>query len=159
MGTTRFSGPIKAGSVFDTTGTTVGTLANVGTVELTQQQAIGQTASETALATSIVIPAGSSIYSIDLFVTTAWSSATTTYTISVGTSATATELVAATNANAVGRLSLSPGTDATRTALWVNTGTSDVQLYVKSGAHSVTDGAGTFVVRYSQATADTTATV
>ena len=159
MGTTRFSGPIKAGPIFDTTGTTVGNLANVGTVELTQQYAITQTGTETALATPIVVPAGSSIWAIDLFVTTAWSSGTTTYTISVGTSATATELVAATNANAVGRLTLSPGTDATRTALWVNTGTSDIQIYVLSGAHSVTTGAGTLVIRYSQNTADTTATV
>lgn len=151
MGTTTFTGPIKAGDVLDTTGSTVGTLKNVGYVEMTQQQAITQTLSETALALNIVIPANSTIIAIDLLVTTAWSSATTTYTISVGTSSTATELVAATNANAVGRLALTPGTDATKTGLWINVGTSDVRIYVKSGAHSVTDGAGTLVVRYIQA--------
>jgi hypothetical protein len=151
MGVTTFTGPIKAGDVLDTTGTTVGTLKNVGFVELAQSQAVTQSGSETALATNIVIPAGSTIVAIDLFVTTAWSSSGSTYTISVGTSATATELVAATNANAVGRLALTPGTDATRTGLWINTGTSDVQIYVKSGAHNVTDGAGTLVVRYVQA--------
>ena len=159
MGTTRFSGPIKAGDVFDTTGTTVGTIANVGSVELAQSYALTQSGSETALATTIVIPANSTITSIDLFVTTAWSSGTTTYTISVGTSATATELAAATNANAVGRLSITPGTDATRTGLWINVGTTDVQIYVKSGAHSVTDGVGTLVVRYIQALNDATPTV
>lgn len=159
MGTTRFTGPIKAGPTFDTTGTAVPNLANVGSVVLAQSYAITQSGSETALATPIVIPAGSAIIAIDLFVTTAWSSGTTTYTISVGTSATATELVAATNANAVGRLALTPGTDATRTALWINTGTSDIQIYVKSGAHNVTDGAGTIVVRYVQALNDTTPTV
>jgi hypothetical protein len=159
MGTTRFTGPIKAGTVFDTTDTTVGTLANVGSVELAQSYAIVQSGTETALATPIVIPANSTITAIDLFVTTAWSSGTTTYTISIGTSATATELVAATNANAVGRLALNPGTDATRTGLWINVGTSDVQIYVKSGAHSGTDGAGTLVVRYVQALNDTTPTV
>lgn len=149
MGTTTFTGPVKAGDVLDTTGTTVGTLKNVGTVVTAQQAAITQ--STTAASTAIVIPANSTIVSIDLFVTTAWSSATTTYTVSVGTSATATELVAATNANAVGRLALTPGTDATKTALWLNVGTSDVQIWVDSGAPDTTPGAGTLVVRYIQA--------
>ncbi|KPK13936.1 MAG: hypothetical protein AMJ56_00345 [Anaerolineae bacterium SG8_19] len=149
MATTTFTGPIKAGDVLNTTGSTVGTLKNVGTVVTAQQAAVAQSA--TAASTTIVIPANSTIVSIDLFVTTAWSSATTTYTVSVGTSATATELVAATNANAIGRLALTPGTDATKTGLWVNVGTSDVQIYVKSGAPDTTPGAGTLVVRYIQA--------
>ena len=149
MSTTTFTGPIKAGDVLNTTGTTAGTVKNVGFVEMSQQVAIVQSA--TAASTTIVIPANSTVVAIDLFVTTAWSSATTTYTVSVGTSATATELVAATNANAIGRLSLTPGTDATRTGLWVNLGTSDVIIYVKSGAPDTISGAGTLVVRYIQA--------
>ena len=149
MGIVTFTGPVKAGNVLNTTGTTVGSLKNVGFTEMTQQVAITQSA--TAASTVIVIPANSTVIAIDVFVTTAWSSATTTYTISVGTSATATELVAATNANAIGRLSLNPGTDATRTALWVNVGTTDVQIYVKSGAPDTIPGAGTIVVRYIQA--------
>lgn len=150
MGTTTFTGPINAGDVLDTTGTTVGTLKNVGTAVLGQIYAVNQTTTETATATTIVIPAGSTIVSIDLITTVAWSSATTTYTISVGTSATATELVSATNANSVGKISLVPATLAQST-LWTNTGTSDIQIYVKSGAHSVTNGLGTLVVRYLQA--------
>jgi hypothetical protein len=150
MGATTFTGPVKAGTVINTTGTTVGTLKNVGFVELAQSQAITQTGSATALATNIVIPANSTITAIDLFVTTAWSSATTTYTISVGTSATATELVAASNVNTVGRQALNPGTDATKTANWINTGTTDDRIYVLSGANNVTNGAGTLVVRYIQ---------
>jgi hypothetical protein len=149
MSITTFTGPIKAGNVLNTTGTTAGSLKNVGFVEMTQQVAITQSA--TAASTVIVIPANSTVIAIDVFVTTAWSSATTTYTLSVGTSATATELVAATNANAIGRLALNPGTDATRTALWVNVGTTDVQIYVKSGAPDTIPGAGTIVVRYIQA--------
>ena len=149
MSTTTFTGPIKAGDVLNTTGTTAGSVKNVGFVEMAQFVAVTQSA--TAAATTIVIPANSLITSIDLFVTTAWSSATTTYTISVGTSATATELVAATNANAVGKLALTPGTDATKTAAWLNTGTSDDIIYVLSGAPSATPGAGTLVVRYIQA--------
>jgi hypothetical protein len=149
MGTTTFTGPIKAGNVLNTTGTTAGTVKNVGFVEMVQFAAVTQSA--TAAATTIVIPANSLITSIDLFVTAAWTSATTTYTISVGTSATATELVAATNANAIGLLSLTPGTDATRTGVWLNTGTTDDIIYVLSGALSATAGTGTLVVRYIQA--------
>jgi hypothetical protein len=149
MGVTTFTGPITAGDVLDTTGTTVGSIRNVGFVEMAQSVAIVQSA--TAAATTIVIPAYSTIVAIDVLVTVAWSSATTTYTLSVGTSSTATELVAATNANAVGRLALSPGTDATKTALWANVGSSDVQIYVKSGAPSTPAGAGTLIVRYIQA--------
>jgi hypothetical protein len=149
MGTTTFTGPVKAGDVLNTTGSTAGTIKNVGTLNASQQAAITQSA--TAAATAIVIPANSTIIAIDLFVTTAWSSATTTYTVSVGTSATATELVAATNANAIGILSLNPGTDATRTGKWLNVGTSDVVIYVKSGAPDTIPGAGTLVVRYIQA--------
>jgi hypothetical protein len=149
MGTTTFTGPVKAGDVLNTTGSTAGTVKNVGTLNASQQAAITQSA--TAAATAIVIPANSTIIGIDLFVTTAWSSATTTYTVSVGTSATATELVAATNANAIGILSLNPGTDATRTGKWLNVGTSDVIIYVKSGAPDTIPGAGTLVVRYIQA--------
>jgi len=149
MATSTFTGPIKAGDVLNTTGTTAGTVKNVGFVEMAQFAAVTQSA--TAAATTIVIPANSLITSIDLFVTAAWTSATTTYTISVGTSATATELVAATNANAIGKLSLSPGTDATRTGVWLNTGTTDDIIYVLSGALSATAGTGTLVVRYIQA--------
>jgi hypothetical protein len=149
MSTVTFTGPIKAGDVLNTTGTTAGSVKNVGFVEMAQFATVTQSA--TAAATTIVIPANSLITSIDLFVTAAWTSATTTYTISVGTSATATELVAATNANAVGRLALTPGTDATRTGAWLNTGTTDDIIYVLSGALSATAGTGTLVVRYIQA--------
>ena len=149
MSTVTFTGPIKAGDVLNTTGTAAGSVKNVGFVEMAQFATVTQSA--TAAATTIVIPANSLITSIDLFVTAAWTSATTTYTISVGTSATATELVAATNANAIGKLALNPGTDATRTGAWLNTGTTDDIIYVLSGALSATAGTGTLVVRYIQA--------
>jgi hypothetical protein len=149
MGTTTFTGPVKAGDVLNTTGDTVGTIKNVGTLVASQSAAIVQ--STTAAATSIVIPANSTIIDIELFVTIAWSSATTTYTVSVGTSATATELVASTNANAVGLLALNPGTDATRTGKWIDVGTDDVVIWVDSGAPDTIPGAGRLVVTYIQA--------
>jgi len=149
MGTTTFTGPVKAGDVLNTTGTTVGSIKNVGTLVASQSAAVVQ--STTASATSIVIPANSTILSINLFVTIAWSSATTTYTISVGTSATATELVAPSNVNAVGLQVLNPGTDATKTGKWINVGTDDVVIWVDSGAPDTIPGEGRLVVTYVQA--------
>ena len=149
MGTTTFTGPVKAGNVLDTTGTTVGSIKNVGFCLMAQSADIVQ--STTSTQTAITIPANSTIVAIDVLVDTAWSSATTTYTLSVGTSSTATELVAATNANAVGLLSLNPGTDATRTGVWQDVGTSDIAVWVDSGAPSATPGAGKLIVTYIQA--------
>ena len=149
MGTTTFTGPVKAGDVLNTTGSTVGSIKNVGTLVASQSAAIVQ--STTAAATSIVIPANSTIIDIELFVTIAWSSATTTYTVSVGTSATATELVAPSNVNAVGLQVLNPGTDATKTGKWINVGTNDVVIWVDSGAPDTIPGAGRLVVTYVQA--------
>lgn len=149
MGTTTFTGPIKAGDVLDTTGTTVGSIKNVGFCLMAQSADIVQ--STTSTQTAITIPANSTIVSIVVLVDVAWSSATTTYTLSVGTSSTATELVASTNANAVGLLSLTPGTDATRTGVWQDVGTSDIAVWVDSGAPSATPGAGKLIVTYIQA--------
>jgi len=149
MGTTTFTGPIKAGNVLDTTGTTVGSIKNVGFVAMAQSADIVQ--STTSAQTAITIPANSTIVRIYVLVDIAWSSATTTYTLSVGTSSTATELVAATNANAVGLLSLNPGTNATRTGVWQNVGTSDVAIWVDSGAPDTIPGEGKLIVEYIQA--------
>lgn len=150
MSASHFTGPLISGPILNTSGTTLGQdVADTGYVVLTQKAAVTQSA--TAAGTSIVIPAGSAILSIQLLVSVAWSSATTTYTISVGTSATATELVGATNANAVGVLDLTPGTTKAKLDLWADTGTSDVKIYVLSGAPGATPGSGTLLVTYAQA--------
>jgi hypothetical protein len=152
--TTTFTGPIKSGNVLDTTGTTVGSLKNVGTVMTTQSSAITQaTNGSTAglYTTNIVIPANSQIISIKLFVTTAWSGVAATF--NVGTSATATELaVAATAANtgtAVGVVDVSPGTDATRTGKWIDVGATDARIYMLST--NTGNGVGVLSVTYVQA--------
>ena len=149
MGTTTFTGPIKAGDVLDTTGTTAGTIKNVGFCVMAQSADVVQ--STTSAKTAITIPANSTIISIVLQVDVAWSSATTTYTVQLGTTSTANELVAATNANAVGVLSLTPGTDATRTGVWQDVGTSDISVWIDSGAPDTTPGAGKLIVTYIQA--------
>jgi hypothetical protein len=59
MGSTTFSGPIKAGSERND---------NIGYVKMVQSSAVTQAASTT----TITIPAGSHIVSAKLFVTTVW---------------------------------------------------------------------------------------
>ena len=149
MGKTTFSGPIRAGNIPDTTGTTLGTnVKNVGSAVMVQVYPITQALTATALATTIVLPANSHILNIQLLATTAWTGAATT--ISLGTSATATELVSAgVTSGAIGLAALTPGTDATRTANWDDTGTSDKRVFVLSA--NTGDGVGTITVRYIQA--------
>ena len=145
MGITTFTGPIKAGDVLDTTGTTPGTIKNVGFVTMAQTASITQAGTTTAYATSIVIPAYSHILNIQFLNSTAWD---TTNTLSVGTSATANELVASV-AMIQGQVSAGPGTSATRVGNWSNTGANDVIIYVLSTNTGV--GVGDIVVRYIQA--------
>ncbi len=149
MGKTTFSGPIRAGNIYNTTGTTLGdNVKNVGSVVMVQVVAITQATSATALATEIVLPANSHILNIQLLSTTAWTGAATT--ISVGTSATSTELVSAgVTSGAIGLAALTPGTNATRVANWDDTGTTDKRVFVLSA--NTGDGVGTLTVRYIQA--------
>ena len=96
MGTTTFSGPVKAGTISNTTGTTVGTdMKNVGFTLMSQSAAITQ--STTAAASGIIIPANSQIVECYVYVTTAYDNSAT---LSIGTSSTSTELCTAVAVNA-----------------------------------------------------------
>lgn len=153
MGTTTFSGPVKAGPIKFTTGTTLGEdVADVGNVVLSQSSALTQATnagSAGVYSTDIVIPAGSTITSIQIFVTAAWSGAA--QTINVGTNSTATQLaVAADNdlSTTLGLKTIIPGSDATRTGKWITVGTTDVRIWTKST--NTGTGVGVMVVNYIQ---------
>jgi hypothetical protein len=147
MGKTTFTGPIRAGNILNTSGTTLGQdVKNVGSVMMAQTFPITQAGTATALGTNIVLPANSHIVNIQMLNTVAWDGAATT--LSVGETATATELVALT-AMPVGLVGLNPGTDATRAGNWDDTGTTDVRIFVKSANTGA--GVGTLTVRYIQA--------
>jgi hypothetical protein len=147
MGTTTFTGPIKAGDILNTSGTTLGSdVKNVGFVVMCQTFPITQAGSATAYATDVVIPANSHLINIQMLNTVAWDGVAST--MSFGTSATATEIAALTS-QTVGLVSISPGTDATRAGVWDDVGTSDVRIWVKSANTGA--GVGTITVRYLQA--------
>jgi hypothetical protein len=146
MANTTFSGPIRAGNIYNTTGTTLGTdVANIGQVVMAQSSAITQTSA----VTSIVIPANSQIVEINVWVTEAWDNAATTF--GVGTTVLATKFTAAgaVDGAAVGVLSVTPGTDLTRTLAFIDVGTTDVKIAVTST--NTGSGTGIITVRYVQA--------
>jgi hypothetical protein len=148
MGKTTFTGPIRAGNILNTSGTTLGQdVKNVGSVVMVQVYPITQALTATALSTTIVLPANSHVLNIQMVVTTVWSGAATTF--SVGTSATSTELVSAAAGGTIGVIGLTPGSDATRTANWDDTGTTDKRIFVLSA--NTGTGVGTITVRYIQA--------
>lgn len=148
MGKTTFSGPIRAGTIANTTGTDLGTnVKNVGSVVMVQTFPITQAGTATALGTDIVLPANSHILNMQMVVLTAWTGAATTF--SVGNSATSTEYVSAAAGGTIGVIGLLPGSDATRTAAWDDTGTTDKRVFVLSA--NTGSGVGTLTVRYIQA--------
>ena len=102
MGTTTFSGPIKAGTIKDTTGTTLGTdVQNTGFVQMVQSKSVALTGA-TANTTIAVIPANSQIIDVKLDVVAA-ADDTNAATVSVGTDANGTAYIASSNAKAVAR--------------------------------------------------------
>ena len=139
MGTTTFSGPIKAGSIRE------GASANAGFVKMAQSAAWTQTAASAA-STGIIIPANSQITAITLYITTAPGAAN----MSMGTSSTSTELftaLAVGTAADVSKVALTSGTITDMDA-WTDVGTSDVTLYVLTNAN--TTGRGIITVEYIQ---------
>ena len=145
MGTTTFSGPIKAGTIKETTGTTLGTdVTNTGQVVMAQSQAITQADGTT----NIVIPANSQILDIELSVTVAWDGAASTAGLGWTGDATALTAAAAVAGGTLGIISATAGADATRVGNWADVGTTDRRILVTN----TNTGAGTgfITVRYVQ---------
>ena len=146
MATTTFSGPIKAGTISNTTGTTLGdNIKNTGQVVMSQSVSITQ--STTAAATGIVIPANSQILEATVFVTTAWDN---TSTLNIGTSATSTEIATAVAVSTVNTIKLASQATITDADAWVDVGTTDVKIYVDSSATTADAGVGVLTVTYVQ---------
>jgi len=151
MGTSTFSGPIKAGPIKFTTGTTLGQdIANTGNVVLMQSEAVTQAGpgADGVYTTSIVLPAGSTITDIKLYVGVIWSGVAST--VGIGTTASATALTAASAVagGTLGIITATAGADATRIGNWYNVGTVDVRIKLTST--NTGTGTGYLVVSYVQ---------
>ena len=146
MGTTTFSGPIKAGTINNTTGTTVGTdMKNVGQVLMVQSAAITQ--STTAAASGIIIPANSQIVEMSVYITTAWDNSST---LNIGTTSTSTELATGIVVTVVEKIKLASQATITDSDAWEDIGSTDVKIFTDSSATTADAGVATLTVTYVQ---------
>jgi hypothetical protein len=134
MGTTTFSGPIKAGTIKDTTGSTVGTdVTNVGSVVMAQSAVIDIAGASSADQVVATIPANSQIVDAILNVTTANDDGTAS-TVVVGTSGDPNAFIPSTSVQSAGTTRGTLDTEAT------DVGATDIQVLADFAA---TDGDGT----------------
>jgi hypothetical protein len=149
MATTTFSGPVKAGTIRNTTGTTVGTdVANTGWVLMAQSANVVYAASgtETEICT---LPANSQIYQIAVDVTTAFDAGTTN-TLDLGDGSTADQYADARDISSAARVLAT--SDVSQIGNLIDIGTSDVTVtatYTQTGS-AATAGAATVTVLYLQ---------
>ena len=149
MATTTFSGPIKAGTISNTTGTTVGDdVKNTGQVLMSQTFSFDYTVEGTATDTNVVIPANSQIVSVDVNVETAFNDSGADI-LEVGSSADTDLYVNDTDISAAGSIAM--GT-AALCANWKDIGTSDIRVgYIYNGANNdASAGAATVTINYLQ---------
>ena len=149
MATTTFSGPVKAGTISNTTGSTVGTnVANTGFVLMAQSANVVFEANGTT--TDIAtLPANSQIFQITVDVTTAFDAASTN-TLDLGDGSTADQYA---DALALGSLARVLATsDVSQIGNLIDIGTSDITVtatYNQTGT-AATTGAATVTVLYLQ---------
>ena len=153
MATTTFSGPIKAGTINNTTGTSLGTnIKNTGQVVMAQTFSTGTALASGASAanvTDVVIPANSQIIDIVLDKPTAMGNATCVFSIgdTVGGNATFINSYNITTGSGAGRAY--PTTEAGGALAWADVGTSDVRItWTSTGATNA--GEVRFTILYSQ---------
>ena len=153
MATTTFSGPIKAGTISNTTGTTLGSdIKNTGQVVMAQTFSTGDTldsGASTANSTTVVIPANSQIIDIVLDKVTAMGTNTAVFSIgdTVGGNASLLNSYSITTGSGAGRAY--PTTEAGGTLAWADIGTADLRLtWTSTGA--TTDGEVRVTVLYQQ---------
>jgi pSer/pThr/pTyr-binding forkhead associated (FHA) protein len=139
MATTTFSGPIKAGTISNTTGTTVGTdVKNIGQVLMAQTFDTGTSLASGASAaneTDVIIPANSQIVDIVIDVPTVMGANTCVFSVgdTVGGNATFVNSYSISVASGAGRKY--PTTESGGTLGWADIGTADLRLtWTSTGA-------------------------
>ena len=149
MATTTFSGPIKAGTISNTTGTTAGTdIKNTGQVLMSQSFSFAYGTEGSATDTTVVIPANSQIVSIEVNVETAFNDSGSDL-LEVGSSADTDLYINDVSIAAIGKIAL--GT-AALCANWKDIGTTDIVVgYIYNGANNdASAGAATVTINYLQ---------
>ena len=146
MANTTFSGPVRSGSISNTTGTTVGTnMANVGSMLVTQTQAVTQAA---PLTTNIIIPANSQLVFAKLFVSVIWNGAASTTGLGYVGDATAFTAAGGIAGGTLGIIKITAGANKARVDAWADIGSSDRRILLTNTNTGA--GEGWLTVRYIQ---------
>ena len=146
MANTTFSGPVRAGTISNTTGTTLGTnIANVGQVLMAQSVKVDIIGASHLNQVCAVIPANSQIVDVILNVTTVNNDGAAA-TVSVGTVADADAFINGQSVKSLGTTHGILDTEAT------NVGATDIQVLADfTGTNGDgTTGAATVTVMYLQ---------
>jgi len=127
MANTTFSGPILAGTIKNTTGTTVGTdMKNTGQVLMSQTEAVTQAA--TTSTTNIILPANSQLVYAKLFVSVVWNGAATTAGLGYVGDATAFTAAGGIAGGTLGIIEITAGANKARVDAWADIGSTDRRL-------------------------------
>ena len=141
------------GTVKNTTGTTAGTIRNMGYTTVAQNKAVAY--NDTAATQAAVVPAGSIIQELALY----QSGATFTGTsgvITVYLNGTAIAASSAITGGTAGIITFAPSSQA-QTALWANVGSTDAIItYTMASSGSLSAGSGQLFVEYGVRASDGT---
>ena len=138
MGFATHLGPWLLGTVKNTTGSTAGTIRNMGATVVSQSSNVVY---GTLTGTAFVLPAGAQVTDIKVVTTTVFSAATTCKLSIGGTDFTTTGTI-----TGVGSASL--GANATTPGGWLNVGSTDAIVTYTLAGTSLTTGAATIVISY-----------
>ena len=152
MGFATHLGPWLLGTVKNTTGSTAGTIRNMGATVVSQSADVVY---GTLTGTAFVLPAGAQVTSVTVVTSTVFSAATTCKLSIGGTDFT-------TNGTITNVGSVALAANATTPGGWLNVGSTDAIVTYTLAGTSLTTGAATiiitYVVRGSDGVANPTAT-
>jgi len=139
MGFATHLGPWLLGTVKNTTGSTAGTIRNMGATTVSQSVNVVY---GTLTGTAFVLPAGAQITDIKIVTTTVFSAATTAK-LSIG----AVDFTTTGTITSVGGISLTA--NATTPALFLNVGSTDAIVTYTLAGTALSTGAATIIITYS----------
>jgi hypothetical protein len=138
MGLATRLGPWLLGTVKETTGTTVGTIRNLGATVVSQSTTL---AFGTLTGNAFVLPAGAQVTHVTIVTTTVFSAATTIKLSIGGVDFTTTGTI-----TSVGGVNLNA--NASTPGGWLNVGSTDAQVTYTMAGTSLTTGAATVFIMY-----------
>ena len=139
MGFATHLGPWLLGTVKNTTGTTAGTIRNMGATIVAQEVNV---VFGTLTGTAFVLPAGACVTAVTVVTTTVFSAATTCKLSIGGVDFTTNGTV-----TSVGSVSLTA--NATTPGGWLNVGSTDAIVTYTLAGTALTTGAATIIITYA----------